>query len=144
MIRRAEKKDYEKIMEIWKNSNIKAHDFIDKGYWIGNYENVRDNYLPISDTYLLEEGGEIKGFISLIDSTFIGGLFCGVNNQCKGYGTRVLNFVKERYPFLELAVYDKNVKALEFYQKNSFKIVKTQVDEETGELEHIMEWKNKE
>lgn len=48
MIRRAEKKDYEKIMEIWKNSNIKAHDFIDKGYWIGNYENVRDNYLPIS------------------------------------------------------------------------------------------------
>lgn len=144
MIRRAEKKDYEKIMEIWKNSNIKAHDFIDKGYWIGNYENVRDNYLPISDTYLLEEGGEIKGFISLIDSTFIGGLFCGVNNQYKGYGTRLLNFVKERYPFLELVVYDKNVKALEFYQKNSFKIVKTQVDEETGELEHIMEWKNKE
>ena len=55
-----------------------------------------------------------------------------------------MNFVKERYPFLELAVYDKNVKALEFYQKNSFKIVKTQVDENTGELEHIMEWKNKE
>ena len=116
MIRRVEKKDYEKIMEIWKNSNIKAHDFIDKGYWIGNYENVRDNYLPIYDTYLLEEGGDIKGFISLIDSTFIGGLFCGVNNQCKGYGTKLLNFVKERYPFLELAVYDKNVKALEFYQ----------------------------
>lgn len=144
MIRRTEKKDYEKIMEIWKNSNIKAHDFIDKGYWIGNYENIRDNYLPISDTYLLEEGGEIKGFISLIDSTFIGGLFCGVNNQGKGYGTKLIAFVKERYPFLELAVYDKNVKALEFYQKNSFKIVKTQVDEETGELEHIMEWKNKE
>ena len=36
MIRRVEKKDYEKIMEIWKNSNIKAHDFRDKGNWIGN------------------------------------------------------------------------------------------------------------
>ena len=67
-----------------------------------------------------------------------------MNNQCKGYGTKLLNFVKERYPFLELAVYDKNIKALEFYQKNSFKIVKTQVDENTGELEHIMEWENKE
>lgn len=140
MIRRASSEDYNKIMEIWKEANITTHDFIDLGYWLGNYENVRDNYLPISDTYILEIGEEVKGFISLIDSTYIGGLFCSVHNQGKGYGTKLLNFVKERYPFLELAVYDKNLKAIEFYQKNGFDFVKSQIEEDTGELEYIMKW----
>lgn len=33
-----------KLGDIWLNSNIKSHNFIDKSYWINNYENVLEAF----------------------------------------------------------------------------------------------------
>ena len=38
MIREFKIKDLERVMEIWLESNIDAHSFIDKKYWEDNYE----------------------------------------------------------------------------------------------------------
>ena len=37
MIRKLEDKDIDKVMNIWLESTIKAHDFISKEYWESNY-----------------------------------------------------------------------------------------------------------
>ena len=141
MIRNLKNDDIDIVMELWKNSTIEAQNFIPASYWLENYDNVKNNYLPNSDTYVYEEDGEIKGFVSLIENIFIGGLFIRVDSQRKGIGSVILDFLKERNDKLQLTVYDKNVRAMKFYLKSGFKILNTEIDKKTREKEHLMEWR---
>ncbi|CAK7040888.1 MULTISPECIES: N-acetyltransferase [Fusobacterium] len=141
MIRNLKNDDIDIVMELWKNSTIEAQNFIPDSYWLENYDNVKNNYLPNSDTYVYEEDGEIKGFVSLIENIFIGGLFIRVDSQRKGIGSVILDFLKERNDKLQLTVYDKNVRAMKFYLKSGFKILNTEIDKKTREKEHLMEWR---
>lgn len=72
MIRDLKQKDIDKVMEIWLESTIKAHDFMPEKYWQDNYNAVKDIYIPQSKTYVYEEGEEIKGFISILNDDFMG------------------------------------------------------------------------
>ncbi|MCI6032816.1 N-acetyltransferase [Fusobacterium varium] len=141
MIRNLKNDDIDIVMELWKNSTIEAQNFISDSYWLENYDNVKNNYLPNSDTYVYEEDGEIKGFVSLIENIFIGGLFIRVDSQRKKIGSVILDFLKERNDKLQLTVYDKNVRAMKFYLKSGFKILNTEIDKKTREKEHLMEWR---
>lgn len=141
MIRNLKNDDIDIVMELWKNSTIEAQNFIPDSYWLGNYDNVKNNYLPNSDTYVYEEDGEIKGFVSLIENIFIGGLFIRVDSQREGIGSVILDFLKERNDKLQLTVYDKNERAMKFYLKSGFKILNTEIDKKTREKEHLMEWR---
>ena len=38
-----EEKDISDVLQIWLETNIKAHSFIEKEYWTGNYEMVKRN-----------------------------------------------------------------------------------------------------
>ncbi|MFR3819397.1 MAG: N-acetyltransferase [Fusobacterium varium] len=141
MIRNLKNDDIDIVMELWKDSTIEAQNFIPDSYWLENYDNVKNNYLPNSDTYVYEEDGEIKGFVSLIENIFIGGLFIRVDSQRKGIGSVILDFLKERNDKLQLTVYDKNERAMKFYLKSGFKILNTEIDKKTREKEHLMEWR---
>ncbi|HBJ79695.1 MAG: N-acetyltransferase [Fusobacterium varium] len=141
MIRNLKNDDIDIVMELWKNSTIEAQNFIPDSYWLENYDNVKNNYLPNSDTYVYEEDGEIKGFVSLIENIFIGGLFIRVDSQREGIGSVILDFLKERNDKLQLTVYDKNERAMKFYLKSGFKILNTEIDKKTREKEHLMEWR---
>ena len=90
MIRDLKQKDIDKVMEIWFESTIKAHDFIPEKYWQDNYNVVKDIYIPQSKTYVYEEGEEIKGFISILNDDFIGALFVSLNEQGKGIGSKLI------------------------------------------------------
>ena len=66
MIRKMEEKDISDVLQIWLETNIKAHSFIDKEYWTGNYEMVKQ-ILPEAEVYVYEEekNGQIDGFIRI-------------------------------------------------------------------------------
>ena len=51
MIRKFEENDIDLVMQIWKNENIKAHNFISKEYWENNYEYVKE-ILPTAEIYV--------------------------------------------------------------------------------------------
>lgn len=138
MIRKFENSDIDDIMQIWQNENIKAHNFISKEYWKNNYEYVK-KLLPNSEIYVYIEQDKIKGFIG-INNNYIEGIFIDSDSQNKGIGTALLNKVKEEKMELLLNVYEKNIKAVKFYQKNGFKIVKNTVDKETNEKGYLMLW----
>lgn len=140
MIRKSNNKDIDKIMEIWEESTIKAHDFINKDYWKNNYNTVKNQYIPISETFVYDDGEEIKGFISIIDKSFIGALFVNTNHQSLGIGSKLLDYAIKEYKNLSLAVYKDNKKAVVFYNKKGFNIAKEQVDEDSGFKEYIMEY----
>lgn len=140
MIRKFKKEDTTKVMTIWTKGNFEAHNFIEKDYWLLNFNRVKEEYLAKSETYVYTEADEIKGFISILESGYIGALFVRTNSQRQGIGRKLVNYAKDRYNKLTLQVYEKNINATLFYISLGFTNVKIQIDEETGEKEYVMEW----
>ena len=138
MIRKFKKSDINYIMEIWKNENIKAHQFIPKKYWEDNYDYVKE-ILPNAEIYVYTINENIVGFIGL-DKNYIEGIFVDTNNQYNGIGTLLLNKVKENRNTLILNVYKKNIDAIKFYKKNNFVITNESIDQRTNEIEYTMTW----
>lgn len=143
MIRKFEKNDINVIMQIWKNENIQAHDFISKEYWESNYNFVK-KILPKSEIYVYIIKERIVGFIGL-KNTYIEGVFVDKSSHCQGIGTALLNKVKEiRNKFTlsvyTLSVYKKNTNAINFYKKNDFIIIAENIDKNTNEIEYTMAW----
>lgn len=138
MIRKLKKNDINDVMRIWKNENIKAHQFIPKEYWESNYSYVKEA-LPNAELYVYVVENDIVGFIGL-DQNYIEGIFIDTNNQYNGIGTSLLNKVKENRNTLTLSVYKKNINAINFYKKNGFTIKSESIDKNTNEIEYTMIW----
>ncbi|MEN2257476.1 N-acetyltransferase [Paraclostridium benzoelyticum] len=139
MIRKLTNIDIDEIMDIWLESTVKAHNFISREYWENNYKVVKDVYIPIADTFVYEEEGETRGFISIINNEFIGALFVDVKFQGMGIGTKLIDYSVEKYKKLTLAVYKENQKSVEFYTRKGFKIIEEGLNEDSGYTEYIME-----
>lgn len=131
MIRKMKEEYTTKVMTIWTKGNFYAHPFIERDYWISNYNKVKEEYLKQAETYVYEENGEIKGFISILNNTYIGALFVTKDFLRQGIGKRLLNYCKERKEKLTLQVYEKNVDATLFYLAMGFKNIRIQIDEST-------------
>ncbi|WP_342305629.1 N-acetyltransferase [Methanolobus sp. ZRKC5] len=140
MIKQLENSEIDIIMDIWLKTNIAAHYFIPEYYWTKNYNVVKEEYLPVSKTFVYKEDGTIKGFISVIGNSFIGALFVLEAHQGKGIGQKLLEYCKFLSSNLELAVYADNKPAVDFYTKNGFTITKEQPNKDSGFIEYIMFW----
>ena len=140
MIRKFKEDDTTKVMTIWTKGNFKAHSFIDKDYWLENFNRVKNDYLLKSKTFVYEELDEIKGFVSIIENGYIGALLVREDSKRQGIGRKLINHCKEFYDTLTLNVYYKNVDAFLFYTAMGFKNIKVQIDEETNEKEYVMKW----
>ncbi|OSB12352.1 N-acetyltransferase [Paraclostridium bifermentans] len=139
MIRKLTNIDTDKIMDIWLESTVRAHNFISREYWENNYKVVKDVYMPIADTFVYEEDGEIRGFISIINNEFIGALFVDVKFQGMDIGSKLIDYSIEKYKKLTLAVYKENQKSVGFYIRKGFKIIEEGLNEDSGYTEYIME-----
>lgn len=140
MIKQLEKFEIEEIMNVWLKTNISAHSFIQKQYWIKNYNIVKEEYIPASTTFVYKEDNIIKGFISIMDNSFIGALFVLENYQGQGIGKSLLNHCKSLYSILELAVYTDNISSVNFYKHCCFQIKGEQANEDSGFMEYTMSW----
>ncbi|MBU5676939.1 N-acetyltransferase [Alkaliphilus sp. MSJ-5] len=140
MIKELEVSKIDDVMKIWLEANIKAHDFVSESYWIENYDFVK-KALPQSDVLVYEDDGEIKGFIGIIDKSYIAGLFISTQYQHSGIGSKLIEKCKQCYPILKLDVYAKNLKAVNFYKRHGFKIEQEKENYDTKESEYSMVWK---
>ncbi len=138
MIRKYEPWDSESVMEIWLETNCSAHDFIDREYFEGVFEAVKE-MIPRAEVYIFEENDQIKGFIGLAGS-YIEGLFVRQDCQGSGIGKELLDLAKQIRDVLTLSVYRKNEQAFSFYRREGFNVLELSVEEATGETEITMEW----
>lgn len=130
--------DYlDEVMKIWLETNIIAHYFIEKEYWINNFDLVKE-LLPDAKVYIFQEDNIIKGFIGIIEEGYIAGLFVKSEYQREGVGKKLIEYIKPKYSQLKLDVYSKNKNAIKFYCKNNFEIVNEKNNEDTNELEYEM------
>ena len=139
MIRVVQKTDITKVADIWLDTNIKAHNFIPAEYWKSNFKSVKEALL-LAEVYVYEYDTEIQGFIGL-NGDYIEGIFVCDRLQSHGIGKLLLDFVKESRTQLSLNVYQKNTRAIHFYQREGFEIQNEGLDEATGEKDYVMTWR---
>lgn len=141
MIRELRKVDINKVAEIWLDTNIKTHYFISAQYWKSNFELVKELLLQAT-VYVYEDKQEIQGFMGL-SNEYIEGIFVSAEMQSQGIGKILLNYVKGKRNKLILNVYQKNTRAISFYQREGFEIQYSGLDEATGEKDYVMAWQQK-
>ena len=140
MIRKLQKVDINRVADIWLKTNLKAHFFIPEQYWISNYEFVKE-MLPQAEVYVYEDDKMIQGFIGVSDE-YIEGIFVSDEMQSCGIGKMLLDYIKDKKEKLHLKVYQKNVRAMSFYQREGFTIQSEEMDEFTREKEYVMNWES--
>lgn len=138
-IRNMREDDLGSVMQIWLEANTGAHDFIPKDYWLDQFDTTK-KLIPLAEVYVCECDGKIVGFIGLSDH-YIEGLFVELGSQSNGFGKRLLDYVKKkRTSGLCLDVYKKNVRAMNFYQREGFRVQSVYIDPNTGEEDISMAW----
>ena len=139
MIRKIKKYDLEQVLNIWLETSIVAHNFIERNYWVSKLNDMKNIYIPNSETYVYESETDIYGFFSLSEN-ILAAIFVKPDQQGRGIGTKLLQKAKKLRNELRLTVYRENSKSVLFYEKAGFRYVKEQKDENTGHLEIIMQW----
>lgn len=141
-IQQMTQEDMGKVIDIWYEASIKAHDFIPQSYWKSNMDTMKNKYLPMAETFVAIDKNEIVGFVSLVDIC-LAAIFVNPAKQGFGVGTELLNYVINKKDYLELKVFLKNKKSIQFYKKMGFIALLESIDKETGEKEMTMQYKGK-
>ena len=139
MIRPLQKVDIDSVADIWLDTNRKAHAFVPASYWERNFASVKE-MLPQVEVYVYEDEKGIQAFLGL-SGEYIEGIFVSEGAQSRGIGKLLLEHAKDRKPALRLNVYQKNVRAIRFYQREGFQIQREGLDADTGEPDYEMLWR---
>lgn len=141
MIRAFQESDLNTVADIWLETNIQTHHFIPAQYWQEHFELVKTMFLQ-AEIYVYEGAAthQIQGFLGMQDK-YVAGIFVRRETQSHGIGKQLLDFAKSIKPELELHVYQKNERAVQFYQRAAFQMCCEEIDEDTQEVEYRMEWK---
>ena len=133
MIRKFRDTDVEELLDVWFQSSSLAHPFLDSAFMEKEKVNIREVYIPNTDTWIFEVKDQIAGFISMM-GTEVGAIFVRPEFQGGGIGTRLMNHVSGFNEELEVEVFERNVRGRSFYEQYGFEQVKKHVHEETGQV----------
>ena len=141
MIRMLQNIDINSVAGIWLKANLNAHYFISKHYWVSNYELVK-KMLAQAEVYVYEDNKIIQGFVGL-NNEYLEGIFVADEMQSCGIGKLLLDYIKKKKSRLRLNVYQKNTRAISFYQREGFIIQCEGWNASTDENEYTMSWQQK-
>lgn len=131
MIRKYRETDIEEILDIWFQASLLAHPFLDSAFMKKEKKNIREIYIPNTETWVFEEDGHVAGFIAMMGNE-VGAIFVRPDHHAHGIGTKLMNYAAQFHEELEVEVFEKNIIGRAFYDKYGFKLVKEHVHEETN------------
>lgn len=133
MIRLYQAKDTEAVITLWYEASLLAHPFLSEDFLAEEKINLRERFLPHSETWVEEREGQVVGFISLVDNE-IGGLFVQPRWQRQGVGRGLVDKARRLHDSLELEVFEANEHGRAFYARYGFVPVRQFRDGETGQM----------
>jgi len=119
-IRLATFDDYPRIMEIWESAVRATHDFLKEEDFIHFKKAIPEDYLPNLDVFLLIEEGNPIGFSAAFEGN-LEMLFIHDGKRGKGYGRKLLHFMKETQGVTRVDVNEQNYQAVGFYKQMDFR-----------------------
>jgi putative acetyltransferase len=133
MIRKHKEGDLEAILDVWYQASTLAHPFLDSAFVEKVKKDMREMYIPNSETWVYEEGGKVIGFIGMMENE-IGGLFVLPAHHSRGVGTALVNFILAQHKELEVEVFKENKIGRAFYDRFGFETFKEEMNEESQQL----------
>jgi len=131
VIRPLKPADIEDLIRVWLSSSIPGQAFLPEEHWRAMETDVRNELLPIAETWVVEEDGELVAFMSVIDD-LIGGLFTHPDHQGKGYGRSLVEQARLLHDPVFVEVFEANENAIGFYRSSGFVDHERRFDEESG------------
>lgn len=133
MIREFNDEDTEEIIEVWFEASTRAHPFLDSSFMEKERLNVREVYIPNTDTWVFEIKDQVAGFISMMGNE-VGAIFVRPEFQGSGIGTGLMNQVAGFHNELEVEVFERNTMGRAFCEQYGFKQVNKLIHQETGHI----------
>jgi putative acetyltransferase len=132
--------DMDSVINIWLEASIISHNFIEKEFWMFKIDDMKEKYIPNSETYVYERNNMILGFFSLFENR-LAAIFVSPEFQNQGIGKEMISQAKLLRKKLDLTVYKKNIKSVLFYENVGFERVGESIDKITNQMEIKMEWR---
>jgi putative acetyltransferase len=140
MIRPFRVNDMESVLKIWLDASIQTHSFMPAAFWKAQVPLIRDQYLPMSDTYVYQmPEQQVVGFISLVNR-HIAALFVDPLVQNQGIGHDLIGLAKFHTLKLTTCVFEANTRAIQFYQREGFQIHSSSIEKLTGMPQYEMKF----
>ena len=132
MIRKYRSEDTTALEAVWRAATRIAHPFFKEAFVEQEAENLRQVYLPKSETWVVEHEGDPVGFIALAGDE-IGGLFLHPAHHGKGLGRALVDHAIALKGPMWLEVFEKNVTGRRFYDRYGFVETSRSRHDATGE-----------
>lgn len=132
MIRKYNAEDLAELLDVWYDASQIAHPFLTRDFLDQERRNVIQKYLPIAETWVFEEEGQVVGFIALIGNE-VGGIFVTPRRHGQGIGRALMDHARASRNHLDVEVFEANEIGRAFYHAYGFKVIRPVVHEETGE-----------
>jgi GNAT superfamily N-acetyltransferase len=137
VIRALKADDVDDVIQVWIASTIPGQSFLPEEHWRAMEPVIREELMPIAETWVVEDDGELVAFMSLLDD-LIGGLFTHPDHQRHGHGRALIEHARERYDPVFVEVFEANEDAIRFYRRRGFVDCHRRVDEESGLPQLVM------
>ncbi len=131
IIRQYQDKDLNDVLSSWESASKIAHPFLNEEFLEKERYNIPNVYIPNADTWVIEQEGQVFGFMALIGNE-VGALFIQPKFQGKGAGKALMDKAQELCGDLEVEVFKENTIGQKFYFRYGFELLKEKIHEATG------------
>lgn len=131
-IRPYQPEDLESVLTTWESANRLAHPFMSEAFIKQTRIDIKEIYLPNTQTWVAEINGWVVGFISLMGNE-IGAVFLQPKYHALGIGKALLEQVKSVSAELEVEVFQLNTIGRKFYARYGFKQIEKKLHPPTGQ-----------
>ena len=137
VIRAYQAADIEPVMTVWRAANDLAHPFLKADFVAGVEVAIRQVYVSQAETYVLEEAGQVLGFIALLGNG-IGGLFVDPKHHGQGCGRFLVDHAFALKGPLKVEVFRDNRIGRSFYERYGFEFVEDEDHLPSGQVNRKM------
>lgn len=140
MIRKYQSADFKQMIHAWRSASELATPFLDEAFLEQEELNIRDIYIPNTETWVYDLDGTVVGFIALAGNE-VGAIFLDPVHHGKGIGRQLMDHAAKLHKHLVLDVFKENKVGQRFYFRYGFEIIREHLHEETGKMLLRLEYK---
>lgn len=131
LVREYKPADLDDLMAAWESASSIAHPFLTDEFQQQERHNIPNVYMPVAETWVIEQDGKVIGFVALIGNE-VGGLFVKSEFHGTGAGRALMDKAVELRGDLEVEVFKENKIGREFYDQYGFQFLSETIHEPTG------------
>ncbi len=131
IVREYQAEDLDAVLSSWENATRLAHPFMTDEFLDQERDNIPNLYLPNAETWVIEQAGQVIGFIALLGNE-VGAIFVQPEFHGTGAGKALMDKAHALRGDLEVEVFEANRIGRHFYQRYGFTPLSESIHEPTG------------